>query len=174
MKPGMGWPIGIACILATTVIGNLVVMRIANDDPSFAIESNYYQKAVAFDSTMDLERKSEKLGWTANAAFESDVAATRVLITLRDAQQQPVTGATVAVDAVFNARANDVVHADLRETEPGVYAAPMAVTFAGEWELRVNARHVNEHGDTSHYASSTRVTATPQNVFHPSVGSITP
>ena len=45
MKPGAGWPIGIAIVLAATVVGNLVMMRVAGDDPSMAIEPDYYRKA---------------------------------------------------------------------------------------------------------------------------------
>ena len=48
----MGWPIGVATILASTVVANIIVMQIANDDPSFAVEPDYYRKAVNFDATM--------------------------------------------------------------------------------------------------------------------------
>ena len=41
MKPGAGWPIGIALVLCATVVGNLVMMRVAGSDPSMAIEPDY-------------------------------------------------------------------------------------------------------------------------------------
>lgn len=157
MKPGMGWPIAVACILGVTVVGNIAVMIIANEDPSFAVESNYYQKAVDFDSTMGLERESVQLGWQATGAIERVDHAAHVVITLRDPGEQPVTGATVYVDAIFNARANEVLRAVLQESEPGRYVAPLVVAHAGIWELRINARRVQTAGDTAHFYSSTRV-----------------
>ena len=157
MKPGMGWPIAVACILGVTVIGNIAVMVIANDDPSFAIESNYYQKAVDFDSTMGLERESVKLGWQATGAIERVANEAHVVITLRDVREQAITGAAVYVDAIFNARANEVLRVVLQESEPGRYVAPLVVAHAGIWELRINARRVQAAGDTAHFYSSTRV-----------------
>ena len=55
MKRGMWWPIGITTVLATTVAANLWVMRLANEDHSFAIEPDYYRKAIMWDSTLAQE-----------------------------------------------------------------------------------------------------------------------
>ena len=46
MKREHLWPAGLTLILAITVAANIWVMRIASDDPSFAIEPNYYARAV--------------------------------------------------------------------------------------------------------------------------------
>ena len=56
MKRGLWWPIAVAAILATTVAANIWVMMIANDDPSFAIEPDYYRKALAWDTTLAQSR----------------------------------------------------------------------------------------------------------------------
>ncbi len=159
MKPGSGWPIGIALILGTTVIGNLIVMRIANDDPSFAIESNYYQKAVAFDSTMSAERNSAKLGWVATTSVARDSIASLVQlkVSIANASMQPVTGLAVDAQARFNARANDILSVTLREVSPGVYVAPLRVTYAGVWEVRVNARRKEDSGVKDAFVSTERV-----------------
>ena len=50
-------------VLALTVAGNLWVMRIANADPSFSVEPDYYRKAVDWDSTMAQRARNEALGW---------------------------------------------------------------------------------------------------------------
>ena len=68
MKPGMGWPIGVTVILGATIAVNLWVMKIANSDPSFAIEPDYYRKAVHYDSTMAQQRLNASLGWGVEAA----------------------------------------------------------------------------------------------------------
>lgn len=157
MKAGMAWPIGIVVILSTTVIANLAVMRIANNDPAFAIEPDYYKKAVAFDSTMAQERRSNALGWVASTRIApvTDGAATRLHVTLRDEASQPVVGATVLVTALFNARANALINATLVEDSAGVYSAPMAISTPGEWEVRITATR-----DTSHFMTSLRTTVT--------------
>ena len=55
MKRGMGWPIGIVAILLAGVVGNLAVIVITKDDPSFSVEPDYYRKAVDWDERMRLD-----------------------------------------------------------------------------------------------------------------------
>ena len=49
MKRGGWWPIAITGVLAATVAANIWVAKIASDDPSFAIEQDYYRKAITWD-----------------------------------------------------------------------------------------------------------------------------
>jgi len=154
MKQGSGWPIGIVSILVLFVVANLIVMRLANDDPAFAIEPDYYNKAVAFDSTMAVERRSAALAWSASARIAHGDSGPMVMVTLADARHQPIAGASVTINARFNARANDVLAATLREGAPGQYVAPLAVRHAGQWEVRINAVRGAEH-----FVASTRTEA---------------
>lgn len=156
MKAGMGWPIGITAILGATVAANLVMMRVANDDPAFSVEPDYYRKAVFYDSTMAQTRRSRDLGWTVQTIADSIVPGqpTRLRVVLHDETAQPVLGAHVAATVLFNARANDLTTATLRDEGAGVYTASLPINTPGEWEVRVNATR-----DTSHFMSSTRVTA---------------
>ena len=156
MKPGMGWPIGVAIILGTTVAANLVVMRIANDDPSFSVEPDYYRKAVHFDATMAQQRENVSLGWGIVTSLDpiGDGTNTRLAVQLLDASRTPLTGARVAVMARFNARANDTLTAVLVEDTPGAYIATLPIARPGEWEVRVDATHGSQH-----FSASTRVTA---------------
>ena len=155
MKAGAGWPIGITAILGATVAANLVMMRVANNDPAFAVEPDYYRKAVFFDSTMAQTRRNRDLGWTAQTVADSIVPGrpTRLRVVLRDEIAQPVLGAQVAATVLFNARANDLTTATLRDEGAGVYTATLPINTPGEWEVRVNATR-----DTSHFPSSTRIT----------------
>ncbi len=151
MKPGMGWPIGIVLVLGSTVVGNLIMMRVANDDPSMAIEPDYYKKAVDFDSTMAQERRSNALGWTAISTIDSivDGRPTRVHVRLRDASGMSVTDAAVQVTALFNARANDLQSGTLQRDLDSSYSAPLNIRYPGEWEVRVDATRGNEHFKTT-------------------------
>lgn len=156
MKQGMGWPIGVTTILALTVAANIVVMRIANDDPSFSVEPDYYRKAVHFDSTMAQQRANLALGWGFDTAIDSigDGKHTRVSVALRDASAAPLPGAHVAVMARFNARANDTLTAVLEEQTPGTYAATLPIAHPGEWEVRIDATQGSQR-----FSASSRVTA---------------
>ena len=164
MKAGMGWPIGITVILGATVAANLVMMRIANNDPSFSVEPDYYKKAVFYDSTMAQARRNLDLGWGVQAFVDSIVAGqpTRLRVVLRDEQALPLLGATVQATVLFNARANDLTTATLTDEGAGVYTATMPINAPGEWEVRVNVTR-----DTSHFTSSTRITAVLATVRSP-------
>lgn len=153
MKPGMGWPIGIVAILSATVVANIVVMRIANSDAAFSIEPDYYKKAVAFDSTMATERRSNALGWSATSTIVASDSAGRPMLTVTmvDAARKPLQGATVNVTALANARANNILSASLKETAPGQYQARLSAQFAGLWEVRIDAQR-----GTEHFVASTR------------------
>jgi nitrogen fixation protein FixH len=163
VKPGTGWIIGVVGILSAFVIANLLLMRLANDDPSFAIEPDYYRKAVAFDSTMAQERRSAALGWTASSLIAPGAGASGpvVTVTLADARQQPVVGAAVTITARFNARANNVLSATLREDAPGTYRAPLAVQHAGQWEVRIDAVRGTERFVTSTRTDAPHLTSDP-------------
>jgi nitrogen fixation protein FixH len=162
MKAGMGWPIGVATILALTVTANIVVMRIANDDPSFSVEPDYYRKAVHFDSTMAQQRENLSLGWGFDAAIDSigDGTHTRLSVRLRDASASPLPGARVAVMARFNARANDTLTAILEEKTPGTYVATLPIAHPGEWEVRVDATQGSQRFSTSSRVTVVRALAT--------------
>ena len=156
MKPGMGWPIGITAILGATVVANLVMMRVANNDPSFSVEPDYYKKAVFYDSTMAQTRRNLDLGWGVQTFADSIVPGkpTRLRVVLRDEKALPLLGARVEATVLFNARANDLTTATLTDEGAGVYAATLPINTPGEWEIRVNATR-----DTSHFTASRRMTA---------------
>lgn len=156
MKAGMGWPIGIVAILGASVAANMVMMRIANNDPSFAVEPDYYRKAVFYDSTMAQTHRNLDLGWDVQTSADSIVQGkpTRLRVVLRDERARPVLGAVVQASVLFNARANDLTTATLTDEGTGVYSATLPINAPGVWEVRVNATR-----DTSHFTSSTRLTA---------------
>ena len=155
MKGDKRWPIGITVTLTVFVIANLLLMRIAGADPSFAVEPDYYRKAVTFDSTMDAERASVALGWTASSVLSPNDAGAMLTVTLVDGHGAPVSDATVTISARFVARANDVLTASLNEVAPGRYSATIGARHAGQWEIRVNATR-----NTEHFFASTRAEAT--------------
>ncbi len=157
MKRGTGWPIGVVVILAATVGINIVMYRVANDDPSFAIEPDYYQKAVDWDSTMAQKRQNLALGWQLSptlAAFTMHNGAL-LRITLRDASGAEIRDAKVKVAAFFNARANDVIDTTLARDSTG-YAVRLPVKHGGVWELQFDVMRGRQR-----FTSTSRVEAVP-------------
>lgn len=142
MKPGAWWPIGITGVLATTVAANLWVMRIANDDPSFAIEPDYYQKAITWDSTLAQARQDSILGWRLTPRLEVVAATgkTRISATLSDSLGMPISGAVVSVSALPVARASEVHAATLAAAGAGEYSGQLDAQRRGQWELRFDVR----------------------------------
>ena len=141
MKRGIGWPIGVAAILAITVGVNIWVAVIAGDDPSFAIEKDYYRKAVTWDSTLAQQQANQRLGWHLVPALGSVSrgAATSLTVRLVDSTGVPISDATVRVSAFYNARAGTVLEATLTPDAAG-YETRLPIAHAGAWELRFDVR----------------------------------
>jgi nitrogen fixation protein FixH len=161
MKPGIGWPIGIVVILGATIVGNLLMMRVAANDPSFAIEPDYYRKAVHFDEAMAQARRNRAIGWIVTPQVDPVASgrATGVHVHVRDRLGMPVTGARLTLMARFNARANDTLTAALTEEGAGRYRTLLAVSVPGEWEFRIDADRDNTHYSAVHRVTVERLSA---------------
>lgn len=156
MKRGLAWPIAVTAILGATVGANIWVAVIASDDPSFAIEHDYYRKAVQWDSTMLQARENERLGWRLEPKLGPiggrDGSTLTVLLT--DGSGVPIRDATIDVTAFFNARADSVLRAELHEGTGSSYDARLPIHHAGAWELRFDVRRGRER-----FTNTTRIDA---------------
>lgn len=140
------WPIAIVAVLALTVGANAWILYVANRDPNgAALESDYYRKAVAFDSTLVQARRDSVLGWQLAATpGPYRPGGTAVRVALHDRFGKPLAGASVGVIAIHNLeggrerRASGVTGADGTTTETLPLGRP------GLWELRFDVRHAGE------------------------------
>ena len=141
MKRGGWWPLAITGVLAATVGANIWVMVIARDDPSFAIEPDYYRKALAWDTTMAQAEHNAALGWRLTPSLGPVARDGRALITARltDSTGAIIRDALVRVSALPVARAMDVQEVTLVVDGQGDYAASVDARRAGQWELRFDA-----------------------------------
>jgi hypothetical protein len=146
MKPANRWPIGISLVLAATVVANAVLYYVAGADPSFAIEPNYYAKAVTWDSTVAQTERNTSLGWRLAPTLTPFVphVGARLSVTLADADGAPISDAVVKVSALYNARANNVLESTLRPSAQG-YDAILGVSHAGQWEFRFDVKRRGQH-----------------------------
>ena len=157
MKKGAVWPFIIAGALGLHVVGSLIFVFIATSDPSYAVEEDYYEKAMNWDQKRAQDRTNASLGWL----FEFEVAPPekpgdqpQLEVTLRDAAGEPLAGAAIAVEAFHISRSNDTFKTELRETEdPGVYRVSTPMQHNGRWELRFTAQRNGDlltHSETRH------------------------
>lgn len=139
----LAWPIGIAVILAVSVAANVFMFRLANGDPSFAVEPDYYRKAVHWDDELAQRRHNVELGWRTTAALTpAGDGGAELRVWLTDSTGAPLDGATVRAQAFAVGRAADVSNLTLvASAHPagGSYAARLPAARAGRWELRLEA-----------------------------------
>ena len=141
MKRGLCWPIAVTGILATTVAANIWVMMIASDDPSFAIEADYYRKALAWDTTLAQAARNAALGWHLTPEMGPIGNDGRAVLTARltDSLGAAIPNAVVKVSAVPVVRATEVREATLVAADAGRYSARVDARRSGQWELRFDA-----------------------------------
>ena len=142
MKTGRHWPFLLVGLLASGVGANLYFLARALDDPSFAVEPDYYAKAVAWDAHQAQERTNALLGWRLRidvGGADPSTGRAHVSATLTDRDGVPVAGAIFDLEAFHNARAGDVLKATLRETNGHDYVAELPILRPGLWEFRVAA-----------------------------------
>ena len=65
-------------------------------------------------------------------------------LTIRDAQGQPVLGATVQLDLTMPGMQMPTNQPQVMEVGNGVYQARAILTMAGEWQVRADVTHAGE------------------------------
>jgi hypothetical protein len=138
-KAGTFWAWVPAGLLASMLLGLGTLAYIAIDDPGFALEPNYYEKAVQWDRSQAEARESQALGFRLAPAHSLMLGADggiEVELELRDRQGRLVSGAELSLEAFPNAAARKIDRAKLHETSPGTYRARLRGGASGLWELR--------------------------------------
>lgn len=146
MKRGMQWPIAIAAILVLSSAGQILFAIVASRDQAFAVESDYYEKAVRWDDEIAQRRENSVLRWTVTPTLRLGAGSGdgALAVELRDSAGRAITGATVKVLAMHNARASRQLSATLSEVGDGAYHAPLPAQRPGEWELRFSVQRGGE------------------------------
>ena len=139
------WPVGLVALLAASAGANIALVIITSRDTSFAVEPNYYAKALAWDQTMAQQVRNDALGWSLRLRIDPGDArgGKRVTVHLADRAGAPIEGAQVAVEAFHNARASRILSAALSADGPE-YAAVMPLDRRGLWEFRLRVTRGRE------------------------------
>lgn len=138
-RRALAWA-AVPAVLLTGLIGTqLVLLSGALHDPSFSVEEQYYDKAVAWDARQAQERKNAELGWHFDVhARITPARTTRLVVRCVDRDGAEVRDVHVKVEAFHNARAGQILRADLTE-EGASYSAELPAARAGLWEFRLEA-----------------------------------
>jgi nitrogen fixation protein FixH len=146
-KRSLRWPLAIVGMILLHATAMVLVVLFAARDPSFAVEPNSYQKALAWDAFSARQRASLALGWTVRTRTGHTLDPGRardIDCEIVDRDGHPVTGATVALLAFPHARGEERTRINLREVEPGKYAGRAAMVRTGLWELRFVAKRAGD------------------------------
>jgi nitrogen fixation protein FixH len=137
---GWYWPVGLTALLLGSAGANIALVFITSRDASFAVEPNYYAKALAWDERMAQQARSQELGWSVALRVEPAVERHRMRVAARlvDRAGATVQGARVDVEAFHNARASHILVAALA-TAGEEYAAELPLDRPGLWEFRLRA-----------------------------------
>jgi hypothetical protein len=148
LPPRLRWPVLIIGALVVHVVVSLLTVVVATSNPSYAVEEDYYQKALAWDARRAQERHNLELGWRLDFEVAPPLDAgsdPQLVVRLVDRDGLPLDGARIAVAAFHNARADQILHAEPAASGNGVYACPLAMRRSGRWELRFTVDCGGEH-----------------------------
>lgn len=135
-------PVG---LLASMLAGLGTMATIAARDPGFALERDYYAKAVTYDRVIAQRGENARLGWLLETELgEAAPGRTTPFVVKVRSGEGAVVGARVSVEALRNATAQAAVEATLVERTPGEYAANLALARGGLWELRLTVERGGE------------------------------
>lgn len=128
-------------ILGMSAVANAMLIRFAVADPTFAIEPNYYDEALAWDARVAQREANARLGWklTPHLQKRADGDAELVLDAV-DADGAPLDGLAVSVNASPNLCARQRVRTELVSGRGSVGPA-----CPGLWQLAVDARRGDDH-----------------------------
>lgn len=142
------WALVPVALLGTMVTGLLLMLRVAVDDPHFALEPEYYEQALRWDSSRAQLATNERLAWQVDLQIErvpAQPGAVALRTRLKAGQGEPLEDATVNVVAFHNAFAADRRSAQLVEQADGAYTATLEDVRPGLWEVRLRVQRGTEH-----------------------------
>jgi len=132
--------------MAVVVVVNGVLAWLAVSTWTGIETEDHYSKGLAYNENLAAERAQAQLGWTVDLALmpkaeaSTESRAFEVAVTFAAADRQPLDGLEVEIQFVRPTHEGFDVAARLDGRGKGVYAAPVTLPLAGQWQARVLAR----------------------------------
>lgn len=143
MNPATFWKLVPVVLLGSTVAFGAWRVAVVLDDPSFAVEEDYYERGEHWDDEIAARAASAALGWNvtleAEAVAVGDGGEDRLVLVVGNTEG-PVTGLTGEVQAFHNADPAHPREAVVEELGDGRYRFGLDVHRPGLWQWRVVLR----------------------------------
>lgn len=136
-RGGLFWALVPVGLLGAALVGLGTLVSIAVRDPGFALEKNYYERAVHWDRQRAQDAVNQRLGYQLDIRLDRGTKGTEVALGLADRAGRPLPGAVVTVEAFANARSGQRQLLSLTAGPDGRYRAALAGARPGLWEFRV-------------------------------------
>jgi len=142
-KPrGWQWPAFVVVLLLMNAGLAAVMIYYATTDKTFAVEPDYYRKAMNWDTFAAMRDASAKLGWSVQLrvrAAEDERARPRLVLHVADREGEPVSDVQFRGVAFHRARASERLELAFANAGDGEYECEAAMSRAGLWEVRLIA-----------------------------------
>ena len=142
------WALMPICLLASSTVGVSWMAAVAVRDPNFALEPDYYRKALHWDQTQAQAADNQRLAYRFSAPKSTvldKAGQASLVVTIKDRDGHLVSGGRVTAEAFPNAYSEDISQLTFTEREPGMYTASIHAGHHGLWELRVSMTAAGDH-----------------------------
>jgi hypothetical protein len=133
---GRFWAFLPVVLLGSSLLGLGTMASIATSDPSFALERDYYQRAVHFEQEQAQQVENGRLGFRLSLEISGSPRRSELVATLASKHGAPLPEATLRAEAFANARAADVRELEFRRSADGRFRASLERATPGLWEFR--------------------------------------
>lgn len=140
-RAALRWGAIIIGILGTSFTVAMIMLYVSATDPSFAVEPDYYEKAINWDQHAAQAQANNELGWTISLGTGPSATPGARTITAHCADREgaAIDNATITAVAFHNARSGDRFEFPMRAAGSGIYTAEQPLQRAGRWEFRLTA-----------------------------------
>ncbi len=136
------WPTAVVGILLGSIVICAVTVVLALSDSNFAVEDDYYGRALAWDESRESEARVESLRWTIGVTLtgrEPPLDRRRLLVEIRGDDGAPVEVAGLRANLFHRARSEDRHEIVLAPVGDARYSATVIGGMPGLWRLRLSS-----------------------------------
>lgn len=147
LRSGRHWPLLVVLVFSGNIAFATWVFVTASSDPSFAVEQDYYDRALHWNDEIEQRRLNDALGWTVTLdgpAVITQGTSADLVLTVLDAGGRPMSDATITALAFPVARAGASVTIIFEAVAPGRYATRLHEPRPGKWEFRITVARASD------------------------------
>lgn len=144
-KKGRMWPIFLIGLLFSSAAANIVMVMLAVNDSSFAVEEHYYKKALNWNKEMAQQKQNALLRWSVGlhtSVGKKHLGATGkypllLQVKVLDKQKKPLAPkATVKVISFYSGHASKKYQRTFKRNKAGLFVSAIPFVRSGLWVFR--------------------------------------